>query len=177
MKKTFLKVTAAVVLACLLLNIMPSLVSNTGLSWLGTDSLSLRGNFYFARRQWLADARTLVAAARYLYQTTSFGPTNSTGVVSMTFLPLMRSDASTNFLGLEETGPAIPSRERRLSRADSLIVRTRLLGTYGLLASDWNASNGVTVATAHLGRPLPPATNTAATLRGKLSRAAGLEGA
>jgi hypothetical protein len=60
MKKSILKAIGVLVFVCLMLIFTPRL--------LNLDSLSLRHNFYFGKGQWLADARTIVAAVRYLYE-------------------------------------------------------------------------------------------------------------
>jgi hypothetical protein len=77
MKTSILKAIAVLVFVCLMLEFTPPLFQNTRLLWNNPNSFSVRHNFYFGKRQWLADARTIVAGIRYLYQARSAGATNS----------------------------------------------------------------------------------------------------
>jgi hypothetical protein len=164
MKTTFLKITAALALACLLLSSSPAMLKNTGLNWIIPSSLSLRNNFYFGKRQWLADARTVMAAVRYLYQTSSMVDADSINGVGGPLVPPEGFDDSTNLLGLEGDGTAIPPHTRRLSRADSLILRTHLLCSYNLTESNTGPSNGVTRVRTPLLRTISPPARPEATV-------------
>jgi len=66
MKKRMIAVMAALVLVGFLTEVAPSLLKNTDLAWLNGNSLIGRHGFYFKKRQWLADIRTIIAALRYL---------------------------------------------------------------------------------------------------------------
>jgi hypothetical protein len=72
-------------------------------AWIELEPLSMRHNFYFGKRQWLADARTVIAAVRYLYQSSSANPSNSVNVVKSPVLPITRNEASTNLMVTTET--------------------------------------------------------------------------
>jgi hypothetical protein len=143
MKRTILKVIAALAFVCLVLGFAPGLLDNTNMAWIKLDSLSMRHNFYFGKRQWLADARTIVAAIRFLYQARSARPTSSINVVSNTPLALIQPEISNNLVLIDGTQSTILFQERRLSRAESLIVRKRLLSYCSALTSDWEIKDHV----------------------------------
>ena len=136
MKTTILKVIGALAFACLVLDFSPALFNNTNLAWVNLDSLLPRHNFYFGKRQWLADARTIVAAIRYLYQAKSANPAGSINVVSNAPLAFIQPESSENLLLIDSAESPILFHQRRLSRAENLIVRKRLLSYYGVLTSD-----------------------------------------
>ena len=48
-------------------------LQNTKLAWVNMDWLTGSDNFYFKKRQWLADARTIVAGVRFLYESRKSG--------------------------------------------------------------------------------------------------------
>lgn len=132
MKTSILKVVAAIVFVCCLLNFTAPLLKNTSPAWINLDSLSLRHNFYFGKGQWLADARTIMAGIRYLYRSTFASPTNQMNVGSIPDWLDPQPGISTNLLATEGTDSTILPHERRLSRAECLIVRKRLLSSCGL---------------------------------------------
>jgi hypothetical protein len=66
MKKRIFALMAALVLVGFLTEVAPCLLKNTNLAWINGDSLFGRHGFYFKKRQWLADIRTIIAAFRYL---------------------------------------------------------------------------------------------------------------
>jgi hypothetical protein len=132
MMKTFiLKVFAALAVAGLMLSFSPSLLKNTSLAWINLDSLSMRHNFYFGKRQWLADARTIMAAVRYLCQARSADPSSPMDAISIQGFTLAQFDASSDLLVLDGTESTTLPYNRRLSRGERLIVRKRLLTAYG----------------------------------------------
>jgi len=135
MKTFLLKVIAVLVFVCLMLNFTPTLLKDTSLAWINVDSLSLRHNFYFGRGQWLADARTVMAGIRYLYQSGLASPTNPGNSVSSPRLPLAQPGTSTNLLAIGGAELTNPDPRRKLSTTDSLTIRRRLLSGYGLLPS------------------------------------------
>ena len=177
MKAIILKLTAALGLACLLLISMSNWVKSTGIAGFVPGSVLMRNNFYFGKRQWLADTRTVLAAIHYLYRSRSPDPLNTNNLAKNPFLPFTGLDDSTNFPGLEEIGTAILSHERRLSRADSLILRARLLISYNLASADPDASNGVNRVEERLRRDIPQSTNTTVPAMGRFSRALRVSGA
>jgi hypothetical protein len=71
MKKHFLTMMAALVSVCLFLTLALPQFRSTGLSLASGDSQPPpRASYislYLEKRQWLADARTILAAIRYLY--------------------------------------------------------------------------------------------------------------
>jgi hypothetical protein len=74
MKKRTRSVMAAVAGLCLLAALSPHLFRDSGFTRFGWDSLTGPHNFYFAKRQWLADARTIGAGFRYLCDSLLAGP-------------------------------------------------------------------------------------------------------
>jgi hypothetical protein len=107
MKKGIRSVMAAVAGLCLFVALNPNLLNNSGFNWNNRNSLSRSHNFYFAKRQWLADARTVVAAIRYLYQSSAASPTNPAEVVTIPHQPPLRP-LTTNFIGMAQPAPAVP---------------------------------------------------------------------
>ena len=89
MKQRILTILAALVCLCLILELSPP--SLTGLN-----------SFYFAKRQWLADARTIVAGVRYLYESRMAYQTNSTDVANVPHSPPIRPAISTTSSGVAE---------------------------------------------------------------------------
>jgi len=143
MKTSILKVIAVVVFVCVLVGFTPTLLQNTSVAWMNADSVSMRRNFYFGKRQWLADARTLVAAARYLYQATSANASNTINVVSLPPSPRIQRETSTNLMVINGTDTTILSHGSRISRAGNLIVRKRLVCSYCLPAATCETRNHV----------------------------------
>jgi hypothetical protein len=135
MKTFLLKVIAALVFVCLLLNFTPALLKDTSLAWINVDSLSLRRNFYFGKGQLLADARTVLAGIRYLYQSGLASPTNPGNSVSSPRLPPAQPGTSTNLLAIGGAKLTNPDPRKKPSTTESLTVRRRLLSSYGLLPS------------------------------------------
>jgi hypothetical protein len=103
MKQRILLVMTALVCLCLLLQLSPSPLENTRLSWINWQSLTGRNNFYFKKRQWLADIRTIAAGVRFLYESRTAGPANLLDVVNAPHLPTLRPEISTNLTGMERT--------------------------------------------------------------------------
>ena len=91
MKKCILALMAALVTVCLSMELTPPLLSNTSPAWSAWNFQTARHNFYyfyFSKRQWLADARTVVAAIRFLYLSATARPANPMEVVNIPPLPL-----------------------------------------------------------------------------------------
>ncbi len=144
MKTSILKIIAGFVFICLLAGLAPALLKDTSLASVNLGPFSMRHNFYFGKRQWLADARTVVAAVQYLYQVRSSSSADPLDVISNPpALPVQRG-IDTNLLGIAGTESAMRIHERRRPRAESLIVCKRLLTSYGLPASEWEAESRVT---------------------------------
>jgi hypothetical protein len=83
MKQRILTVFAALVFLCLFIELSQPLLQNTRLAWINWDSLTGRNNFYFKKRQWLADARTIVAGVRYLYESRTASQTSPVDVANV----------------------------------------------------------------------------------------------
>ena len=83
MKKRVRSLLAAVVSVGLFLVLSPNLFRDSGFSWINWDNVTGSRTYYFARRQWLADARTVVAAIRYLYESSMDSPALPTEVVNV----------------------------------------------------------------------------------------------
>jgi hypothetical protein len=99
-------VMAAVAGLCLFVALNPNLLNNSGFNWKNRNSPTGPHNFYFAKRQWLADARTVVAAIRYLYQSSTASPANPAEVVTIPHQPTLRP-LTTNFIGMAHPAPAV----------------------------------------------------------------------
>jgi hypothetical protein len=97
MKKRIRGVMAALVCVGLVAALNPGVLRDVGLIGLNGDSQTGRRNFYFARGQWLADARTIVEAIHYLVDSSMAGPARPA-------LPPIQPIA-TNFIGTAHRGP------------------------------------------------------------------------
>jgi hypothetical protein len=131
MKKRVRSVLAAVVSLGLFLVLTPNLFRDSGFSWIDWDSVTGSRTYYFARRQWLADARTIVAAIQYLYESSTSTPANPTDVVNVPHPPPLRP-INTNYLGMAHPGristmlPGAPTETMILVRLsfDPVLPRT-----------------------------------------------------
>ena len=99
MKKWILAVMAAVVAAGLFIKLAPAVFNNTGPGWVNGASVTVGRGFYFGKRQWLADIRTVLAAIRYLHQSRTAGPTAEADVADNPHSPPVRPAVSTNLFG------------------------------------------------------------------------------
>jgi hypothetical protein len=136
MKRLILKIVASLVFLIALLNIAPSLFQNTNLAGVKLNSLSMGHSSYFRRGQWLADGRTLIAAIRFLCQVRSAdsgSPDAQSPIRNVNFpvVPPAQNRLSTNLFVADDPEPTILLQERRLSRVENLIVRNRMLPSYG----------------------------------------------
>jgi hypothetical protein len=68
MKQRILTVFVALVSAFFFIKLSPATLQNGRLAWINWDSLTGKHSFYFKKRQWLADVRTIAAGVRYLYE-------------------------------------------------------------------------------------------------------------
>jgi hypothetical protein len=103
MKQRILKVMMALGALCLYIQLSPPLLENTKLAWMNWQSLTGRNNFYFRKRQWLADARTIAAAIQYLYESRKDSQINPTDVVIVPHALPLRPEISTNQSRIERT--------------------------------------------------------------------------
>jgi hypothetical protein len=125
MKKQFPTAVAALVVLCFLIGLAPSMIRTTGLIWVNRDSLVGRNGFYFKKRQWLADLRTIVAAFRYLCTSHPASQTNPLSMDDPAQLRPHGTGISTNLLGLDVTESPLPLAGRSLSRAERRMARYR----------------------------------------------------
>src|SRR5580658_3467067 len=132
MKQRILTLMAALMTLCLFLELSPPSARNTSLAWVHWDSLTGRDNFYFKKRQWLADARTIVAGVHFLYECETAKSTDSMNVATVPRAPRPRAGISTNLIGAEVTVTPLTPVGKRLSRAERIIGRVRLSSRYGL---------------------------------------------
>ncbi len=137
MKRCILVVAAMAVLvaACLCLKFTPPLLNNTRLAWSNWKSQTARPNFiffYFSKRQWLADARTLVAGVRFLFQSAAASLTNPMDVVDIPHLPPLRPGVSTNLFGRDRPGFPWRRAGHRLSKAGRNVGPDWLSSSEGL---------------------------------------------
>jgi hypothetical protein len=107
MKISIRSVIVTLICVCLLAGLAPKMLQNTGPAWLHRDSLAGRRNFYFAKRQWLADARTIAAGFRYLCQSLIPSSLNPADVVKIPHLLLLQNEVPTNFFGIAHPGPIV----------------------------------------------------------------------
>jgi hypothetical protein len=103
MKQRILIVATAVVSLCLFIWLSAPPLENTRLGWINWPSLTGGKNFYFKKRQWLADVRTIAAGVRYLYESRTEGHSEPMDVVSVTHSLPLRSEVSTNISRIERT--------------------------------------------------------------------------
>jgi len=103
MKKRIRSLLAALVCGGLLLVLSPNLFRDSGFTWIKWDAITGPHNYYFAKRQWLADARTIAAAVRYLYESSTYSRTNPIEVVNVP-RPVPLRPISTNFIGIARPG-------------------------------------------------------------------------
>jgi hypothetical protein len=120
MKQRILTVFAALASLWLLVELSPPPLQNTKLAWINWDFLTGRNSFYFKKRQWLADARTIVAVVHYLYESRTSGQINPIDVANVPHSP-PRPGISTNLLGINGAGSSSPLARIRLSRAKRII--------------------------------------------------------
>jgi hypothetical protein len=126
MRQRILAILAALVSLCLFVKLSSPQLQNTRLAWLNWDSLTGRNNFYFTKRQWLADARTIVAAVRYLCESRTANQINPVDVAHSPHLPPARQAISTNLFGIDATVSSPPLTGSGMSSSERLIGRNRL---------------------------------------------------
>jgi len=125
MKKRIPTVVAALVFVCFLIGLAPIMLRTTGLVWINRDSLVGRHGFYFKKRQWLADLRTVMAALRYLYTSHPASQTSPVSMMDAPQPPVLKTEISANLLSIEVTASPLPLVGKRLSRAERIMARYR----------------------------------------------------
>jgi hypothetical protein len=103
MKQRILIVTTALVSLCLFIHFSPPPLANTRLGWINWQSLTGGSNFYFKRRQWLADVRTIAAGVRYLYESRTASQIEPADVVNAPHSLPVRPGISGKISGIERT--------------------------------------------------------------------------
>jgi hypothetical protein len=98
MKRRILTVFAALVSAFLIMELSPATLQNGRLAWINRDGLTGGQSFYFRKYQWLADARTIAAGVRYLYEFRTSGQSDAMEVVKAHSSPPTRLEMSTNHI-------------------------------------------------------------------------------
>jgi hypothetical protein len=101
MKNRILTVFAALVSLGLFLELSPHTLQNTRLAWINLDFLSQHDHFYFKKRQWLADARTVVAGIRFLYERRTASQNNPLDVADVQRSAPPQVGNSNNLSGIE----------------------------------------------------------------------------
>jgi hypothetical protein len=97
--KTFtLRLIATVVLACAMATVAPNLLKNSSLAGIRPESSPARHNFYFGKRQWLADARTFMAAVSFVYRSHVGYESNGIRNTNSVPLRLTQIETSTNLI-------------------------------------------------------------------------------
>jgi hypothetical protein len=99
MKKRIRSAMAPLVCVGLFLVLSPNVFKECGIPWFNWDSVTGPRNFYFTKRQWLADARTIAAAIRFLYESNIGSQANPMEVVDLPHPPPLRI-ITTNFSGM-----------------------------------------------------------------------------
>jgi hypothetical protein len=77
MKRRVLSIIVAIISLGFFVELSQPVLQNTRLAWVNLDWLVGRDNFYFKKGQWLADARTVVAAVRFLSESGNFNENNA----------------------------------------------------------------------------------------------------
>jgi hypothetical protein len=75
-------------------------LQNTKLAWVNMDWLTGSNNFYFKKRQWLADARTIVAAIKFLCRSTKYVEINRLDSITQS-PPPSQTEKGSNPNGIE----------------------------------------------------------------------------
>jgi hypothetical protein len=132
MKKRIRTVLAALVSVCLFMTFGAPLLKDTRLAWINWDSLTPRHDFYFEKRIWLADARTIMSAFHYLSHSGAANPTNPMEAATVPGSFPLWSEPSTNHLGVNGSGVSSPRAAQRLSRAGRIIGRRGFPPVIGL---------------------------------------------
>jgi len=159
MKKQNHVVIWTLVVVCFAISVATPFIEYMRPAWSNRSSTSGRSSFYFKKRQWLADIRTIAACVRYLYSygSRSDGLTNSMEPATVPSLLPLQPELSSNLLGLGETGASFRLIGNRLpSRAERLNGRNRLSCFRGYppmfayaefmqLGSDWAHVSSVNV--------------------------------
>jgi len=133
MKQRILTVFAALVSLGLFIKLSSPPLQDTKLAWINWDSLTGRNNFYFKKRQWLADARTIAAGVRYLYESRTASQINTIDVVNVPRSLPPRPGISTNLFAIGGTELSSPLAGLRLSRTERIVGRTPLSSLCALL--------------------------------------------
>jgi hypothetical protein len=123
MKKQISTVVAALLLVCFLVELAPTMINHTGLALAKWDSWRGRNGFYFKRRQWMADLRTVMAAIRFLSESQSMSPTNSWNLDRSPTSSLLETQTSTNLLGTNGTASILKTSHKGLARAERTMRR------------------------------------------------------
>jgi hypothetical protein len=96
MKKNFLAMMAAFVSVCLFLTLAPPQLKSAALSCMDGDCQApphvCYFIFYIEKRQWLADARTIMAGIRYLFDSHETDTIMPTNIVPDYFNPPVTND-------------------------------------------------------------------------------------
>src|SRR5580693_6038956 len=118
MKKQISAVVAALLLVCFLVELAPTVIKSADMALAKWDSWVGRNGFYFKRRQWMADLRTVMAAIRFLSESRSASPTNSWNLGQFPTSSLLETEVSTNLLGTNGTASTLKTSHKGLARAE-----------------------------------------------------------
>ncbi len=159
MKKRIPTVVAALVFLCFLIGLSPGLLRTAGLFWGNHDSMIGRHGFYFRKRQWLADIRTIAAAFRFLYTSHPGSQSSPISNADDPQLPPHGKEISTNLLGMDETESPMLLAGKRLSKSERIMARYRWSSFEQLppmLAFAEISSNGLSGLQFHRFEIVPP---------------------
>ncbi len=126
MKKRISTLIAVLVLACFLTELVPTVIKSAGLDRVKWESWVGRNGFYFAKRQWLADLRTIVAAFRYLCASHTVSSSQTLNIVQAPASSPLQNEFSTNLLSTNGTAASMTMAGKRLSRAERMDRYRRL---------------------------------------------------
>jgi hypothetical protein len=104
MKKRILAVLLAMVYVCLVMEITSPMFKNAGLVWTSQVGRAGSRDFYFKKRQWLADIRTVIAVFRYLRMARAIAPSSLRDMVNVSNVPPARIEASANLMATNMQG-------------------------------------------------------------------------
>jgi hypothetical protein len=104
MKQRILTILTALVCLALFVELSSPSLQNTRLAWINLDWLTGKDNFYFKKRQWLADARTIAAGVRFLYESRTVSHIDPMDVANAPQPLPARPATTTNTSGIDVAG-------------------------------------------------------------------------
>jgi hypothetical protein len=103
MKHRILTAIAVLMSLCLFVELSQPALQNTRLAWVNLDWLTGSDNFYFKKRQWLADVRTVLAAIGFLCKSGRYVEVHRVDAVTLMSPPPSQTGTGTNMSGIEHS--------------------------------------------------------------------------